>query len=168
MLLKKCITKEKPKKPQTKKKAGDSSSTIIYFCSKIKEYGELSNFYSCSFDLDSKNWKTVEHYFQAYKTLDPKDQEYIRNLPTPKEAKQYGRMVSLRKDWEEIKLEVMKKACLAKFTQNENLKKILLSTGTKELREHTFRDKFWGDGGKNGKGKNHLGKILMEIREKLK
>lgn len=53
----------------------------------------------------------------------------------------------------------------AKFTQNENLKKKLLETGDRILREHTGRDKYWGDGGKKFTGKNRLGFLLMEVRQ---
>lgn len=73
----------------------------------------------------------------------------------------------LRSDWEKVKDDVMREAVRAKFTQNEHLKKTLLSTGDAALVEHTVNDSYWGDGG-NGKGKNMLGKILMEIREEIK
>jgi hypothetical protein len=54
----------------------------------------------------------------------------------------------------------------AKFTQHEELKVLLLSTGTATLIEHTENDDYWGDGG-DGSGKNKLGKILMQLREEL-
>ena len=62
----------------------------------------------------------------------------------------------------------MKDILCAKFGQNEDLKKILLSTEDRELREHTPRDKFWGDGGKKGDGKNMMGKLLMKVRTELR
>lgn len=55
---------------------------------------------------------------------------------------------------------------LAKFSQHEDLKKILLGTGDKYLNEHA-PDRYWGDG-MNGEGKNRLGIILMKVRDKLK
>ena len=60
----------------------------------------------------------------------------------------------------------MRKAVFEKFSQNEDIKKILLSTGDEELIENTSDDYYWGCGTK-GTGKNMLGKILMEVREKL-
>lgn len=54
-----------------------------------------------------------------------------------------------------------------KFTQNNNLKEILLGTGDRKLIEHTDRDKYWGDGG-NGEGQNRLGILLMKVRDELR
>lgn len=85
----------------------------------------------------------------------------------PSQAKKKGRSVSLRPDWEEIKINVMYEICKAKFTQNENLKRSLLNTGNTELIEgNNWGDKIWGQ--VNGVGENNLGKILMKIREELK
>lgn len=140
---------------------------IIDFYSSFEKYFEFSNFYLSSFYLDSQEWKSVEHYFQAQKTLDIKQKEKIRNLDTPREAKRLGRKISLRPDWEEVKMKVMEDACRAKFTQIQALRKLLLSTGEKKLREHTKGDRFWGDGGGN-KGLNQMGRILMKLRGDLR
>ena len=60
----------------------------------------------------------------------------------------------------------MHEICMAKFTQNLLLKEKLLATGTEELVEgNNHGDTFWGC--VNGKGENHLGKILMKVREEL-
>lgn len=61
----------------------------------------------------------------------------------------------------------MREALRAKFTQNEDLKKILLETGDATLVEHTANDNYWGDGG-DGNGKNMLGKLLIELREEFR
>jgi len=85
----------------------------------------------------------------------------------PSEAKRAGRRAILRKDWEEIKEDVMYKVVLAKFVQNEELKYKLLDTGSAELiEENNWGDRIWGT--VNGKGRNLLGKILMRVREELK
>lgn len=76
------------------------------------------------------------------------------------------RSVPIRGDWEEVKDMIMLKALRAKFTQHEDIKKKLIGTGTAELIEHTTNDSYWADGG-DGSGKNMLGKLLMQIREKL-
>jgi ribA/ribD-fused uncharacterized protein len=96
-------------------------------------------------------------------------EDEIREAPTPAIAAKLGRDRSkpLRKDWEEIKDCVMRLAVYEKFTQHADLKSILLSTGDAELVEHTSNDSYWGDGG-DGSGKNMLGKILMETRERLR
>ena len=77
----------------------------------------------------------------------------------------------MRKDWDEVKDDVMRKAVWAKFTQHETPKRVLLSTGDSILVEHTKNDAYWADGSNGpeiGTGKNMLGKILMETRDKLR
>ena len=77
-----------------------------------------------------------------------------------------SRKVKMRRDWESVKEGIMRVAVLAKFTQHEELRTLLLSTGDAKLVEHTENDAYWGDGG-DGSGKNWLGRILMEVRETL-
>ena len=77
------------------------------------------------------------------------------------------RKKKLRRDWESVKVSVMREAIRAKFTQHEELRERLLATGEAKIVEHTERDAYWGDGG-DGSGKNMLGRILMEIREELR
>ena len=67
----------------------------------------------------------------------------------------------LRKD------EVMLRAVLAKFTQHAGLRDTLLATGDAMLVEHTRNDSYWGDGG-DGRGRNMLGQILVNVREELR
>lgn len=78
-----------------------------------------------------------------------------------------SRSVPIRKDWESVKDDIMRTAVRLKFSQNEDMKQLLLSTGDAVLVEHTKNDRYWGDGG-DGRGRNMLGKILMEIREELR
>ena len=72
----------------------------------------------------------------------------------------------LRRDWESVKVSVMRQAVEAKFTQHAQLTRLLLDTGEARLIEHTEQDDYWGDGG-DGHGRNMLGRILMEVREAL-
>ena len=131
---------------------------IIYFYSVSDEYGEFSNFAIYPIRIGKKTWPTSEHYFQAKKFLDKAYQEKIRKSNSPMNAAKMGRdrKQKLRKDWESVKVSVMYEALEAKFTQHENLKELLLLTGTAKLVEHTVNDSYWGDGG-NGSGKNMLG-----------
>jgi len=61
----------------------------------------------------------------------------------------------------------MRRVVRAKFLQHRHLGDVLVSTGDAEIVEHTARDSYWGDGG-DGKGKNMLGRILMEVRAELR
>ena len=74
--------------------------------------------------------------------------------------------LEMRKDWDDIRIEVMKKAITIKFQENAKLKKILKETGDIELVENSPYDRYWGIG-KNRDGLNMLGKVLMEVRSKL-
>lgn len=141
---------------------------IIQFYSVNDEYGEFSNFAKYPIKLDGKNWPSTEHYFQAQKFQDAAYQQKIRKTSTPLQAAILGRdrRQKLRCDWESTKISVMRNALWAKFTQHEELKELLLSTNDARLVEHAENDSFWGDGG-NGKGKNWLGRLLMEVRKQL-
>ena len=146
-----------------------ANPNVIEFYSKKPEFKELSNFYAAPFSLDGKTWPSVEHYFQAMKfPTDPAYQETIRQIKTPQSAKSLGSSKEhpIRPDWDSVREEVMKKALEAKFTQNEALKQILLSTKGKELVEASPTDIYWGIG-KARKGQNRLGKLLMELRDTL-
>jgi ribA/ribD-fused uncharacterized protein len=75
--------------------------------------------------------------------------------------------VPIRKDWDQVKTDVMRAAVNAKFSQNPDLLERLLATGRAEIVENSPVDYFWGVGS-DGSGKNVLGTILMEVREKLR
>ena len=141
---------------------------VINFYSVSKEYGEFSNFAPYPIQLNKKRWPTTEHFFQAQKFLDETHQEEIRKAKSPMIAARMGRSRKrpLRKDWESVKDQVMRTALMAKFTQHEDLRDLLISTGDARLVEHTTNDSYWGDGG-DGTGKNRLGHLLMEIRKHL-
>jgi N-glycosidase YbiA len=141
----------------------------IYFYSTRETYGAFSNFSAHGFELDGKYWKTSEHYFQAMKFEGTEYVDKIREARSPKQAAELGRRrdFPLRKDWEKVKDDVMRKAVLKKFQTHEDIRELLLSTGDAELVEKTTGDYYWGCG-TDGTGKNMLGKILMEVREQLK
>lgn len=140
----------------------------IYFYTVAGEYGAFSNFSRHGFEIDGKYWKTSEHYFQAMKFESTEYEDKIREARNPKEAARLGRRrdFPLRKDWEAIKDDVMRLAVTKKFEKHEDLAKLLLSTGDKDIVENAPSDYYWGCG-RDGSGKNMLGKILMEVRDKL-
>jgi N-glycosidase YbiA len=142
----------------------------IYFYSTTEEpYGCFSNFSRHGIELDGKFWKTSEHYFQAQKFVGTPHAEEVRRATTPKEAARLGRdrKRPLRPDWEGVKDGVMRRAVLKKFESHPALRELLLGTGEEELVENTTGDYYWGCG-KDGSGRNMLGKILMEIRAQLR
>lgn len=129
------------------------------------KYRFLSNFYPSPIKMGDLVYDTVEHAYQAAKCVEPLDRLMIRDATTPGIAKQLGRRVAIRDDWEEVKVQVMHKLLQMKF-KSEYLKDMLLDTGDVELIEgNTWGDTFWGVC--NGVGENHLGKLLMQVRSLL-
>lgn len=141
---------------------------VVNFYSTQDEYGSFSNFAAYPIQLDGHTWPTTEHYFQAQKFADEAHQQAIRVAKSPMIAARMGRDRSkpLRKDWESVKVGIMTNAVRAKFTQHDDLRELLLGTGTARLVEHTTNDNYWGDGG-DGSEKNMLGQILMRVRTEL-
>lgn len=141
----------------------------IYFYSYAKRYFEFSNFSLHPIIIDGKEYATNEHYFQSVKFGDEAYKEKIRLAETPRKAKELGssRKYKIIPNWDEERIDVMKKCVKEKFTQHESLKKVLLSTGNKVLVEDSPSDTFWGCG-KNRNGQNMLGKILMEVRNEIR
>jgi ribA/ribD-fused uncharacterized protein len=143
----------------------------IQFYGQDDAYGEFSNFAPFPIRLDGQVWPTTEHYFQAQKFIktEPEWAAAIRRANNPGLAARMGRdrKHRLRRDWESVKVDVMRRALAAKFAQHEELTVLLLSTGDETLVEHTDNDDYWGDGG-DGSGKNMLGQLLMQLRDRLR
>lgn len=132
----------------------------------MNEFHFLSNFSSHEVEYKGIKWRTAEHAYQAMKTLNHNDRLNIAEIDLPGDAKRYGRSVRMRVDWDDIKLEVMEDIVRAKFRQNEYLQEMLLATVGVDIEEgNTWGDTFWGTC--KGVGENHLGKILMKIRDDL-
>jgi ribA/ribD-fused uncharacterized protein len=140
-------------------------------------YSFLSNFYTCSIEHQGIKYPSVEHFYVAMKSNDEQlidgkyyttgdFREFVATIESAGKVKRLGSKIKLRKDWDVKKLEFMNFAIREKF-KNELLKKQLLETGREELIEVNYwKDFFWGIC--DGKGQNHLGKILMEVRKELK
>jgi len=140
----------------------------ILFYRLSEPYGEFSNFSPHPVELKGKVWPTTEHYFQAQKFAGTPHEEAIRQAKSPMVAARMGRSRErpLRPDWESVKDDVMREALQAKFGQHPVLRFLLLETRDLELIEHTKNDRYWADGG-DGRGKNRLGQLLMELRTSL-
>jgi len=146
------------------------SEKILFYRANEIPHGPFSNFDTKHpIVIDGKTWPSTEHYFQAQKFAGTEHEEAVRLADKPRDAAAMGRDRNrpLRKDWETVKDNVMRKAIRAKFTKHDDCLALLLSTGDAELIEHTTNDHYWADGG-DGSGKNMLGKILMEIRKELR
>lgn len=146
-------------------------SNKILFTKESDDYGFLSNFASYPITIDGINFRTTEQFFQWSKFLETETvhRERILNTDTPHVAKKLGksRSAKIQPDWNEKRNYVMAVALYHKFTQHEDLALRLIATGDAELIEDAWWDSYWGNG-RDGKGFNKLGKLLMELREFLK
>lgn len=135
------------------------------------EYNFLSNFFEYPIIYKDKEYKTVEHLYQSFKTTDMKERERIRLLPYPGMAKKQGRLLKVREDWGNIKIAVMKLCIDLKFG-DLNMAILLLETKNKKLIEgNLWHDTFWGCCMCKrccGVGENNLGKLLMNKRDSFK
>lgn len=145
-------------------------TTKIYLPAQITsfrgKYAFLSNFYHAPICYQNHRYANNEAAFQVQKTIFIKEQRQFYHLTDPAEAKRLGRTVTLRPDWNQVKIRCMYEICFAKFQQHPELKQALLATGDVVLLDgNSWGNRFWGHA--DGFGENHLGYILMDIREKF-
>lgn len=130
------------------------------------EYRWLSNFWPCRVPYLGLEYPSAENAYQAAKSSD----EIVRRkfvTMSPAEAKRAGRKLPVRADWEEVKVHVMRRIVTIKFIVNPTLANKLIMTHPRQLIEgNTWGDTFWGQC-PIGVGENHLGRILMGIRDEI-
>lgn len=142
---------------------GNDKDKITRFKGK---YLFLSSMYICPIQYKGIKYNSSEVAFQSMKFDNEEMRREIAKL-SAKAAHEIGKKYPLRKNWHNIKEDIMYDITLCKFKQNRDLAKKLLSTGNKELiQENNWNDTVWGT--VNGIGENKLGKILMKVREEIK
>ncbi len=155
----------------------------IYFYREKDNFGYLSNFYKSKFIENGVEYCCMEKYIMKKKQeyFEPNNHNLaynIMNEKSPSQIKKYGRLVKNFNNtiWERERINVAYNGILAKFSQNTNLKNLLLSTGNKNIYEATRNDKIWAIGfnvnealniNPNLYGENLLGVTLMNVRDKL-
>lgn len=129
-------------------------------------YRWLSNFWLSPVEYEGALYPSVEHAYQAAKSNAIETRERFQSIMLkPGEAKRMGRRVNIRADWEQVKLSVMLDLLRQKFKEPV-LAAQLRATGEQELVEgNHWGDVFWGKC--NGRGDNHLGRLLMQVRSEL-
>lgn len=140
------------------------------------EYRFLSNFYFLEYQIIYQGicYNSVENAYQAQKTNDLNIKLQISRM-TPAASKKFARSINMRKDWDDIKLVVMKKFVEEKFLASLELKRKLIDLKDYEIIEGNFwHDNYWGicyckkcAPGGIGNGKNMMGKILMDLRDSI-
>jgi ribA/ribD-fused uncharacterized protein len=155
------------------------TDTHVFFWS-----SEFSNWYHCEFEYLGNKFSNSEQAFMSRKAAYFEDwdtfKEIIETGQNPKVAKELGREVKNFNSgqWMEVCLDEMIDVNMAKFTASPYFRDLLESTGDKTIVEASPTDSIWGIGlhwsddrvldEKNWKGKNLLGKALMEVRKRLR
>lgn len=138
----------------------------------------LSNFFPVNIVLDEITYPTLEHAYQASKTDDVTKRQWMSEVPTPGQAKRLGKFLTLRPNWESIRVAVMADLIVRKFNPNDHTSLCfeLMYTQPRILIEgNSWGDKFWGVSPvpptavpcPSAWGQNILGKLLMRRREEL-
>ena len=162
------------------KKWGDMSeppkTDPLRFFGKKSKFAIFSNFADAPVTIGGLEYPTTEHYFQSMKFIvtDPEYAEVIRQAKTPGESKKLGgsRDHPIDPGWADKKglqgksIVYMRKALFSKAFQNKKFREALIGTEKREIIEASPYDSYWGEG-KDKKGKNMLGKLLMELRNDL-
>ncbi len=153
--------------------AGSQPDAIAFYRSNEKPYGAFSNLYKRAMTFESRQYPTAEHAYQAAKARKESVREWILSAPSPSLVAMaaHGLYVwDVAPDWSKTKFDRMKKVLHAKFGQHEDLADLLLSTGDARLveagRVNNAINRTWGE--VNGRGKNMLGVLLMEVRTELR
>ena len=140
-----------------------------YYLSRSDVNHPLSSYSKFGFELDGAKWPSVEHYYQGMKFEDSELQESIRTTSHPEQAMKLARTNKrrIRKDWSKIREVMMTRAVYIKCRTHESVSDALLATGDDAIAENSQFDYFWGCG-RDGRGENAYGKILMAVRDKLR
>jgi ribA/ribD-fused uncharacterized protein len=143
------------------------TNDTIYFFSVPHE--PLNNFSAHTVEVWGNIFPTAEHAYQwkKFEGSDPSHAEKIARTRSPWLAKKMGQEGNYRPNWSDTKVNAMREILQAKVAQHDDVRAVLASTGTKLIVENSPVDGFWG-GGPEGNGENWVGKLFMEIREKLK
>lgn len=158
-------TKAASKQPNTKE--------ICFYRSNEKPYGVFSNLHRMPVFFEGREFPTAEHAYQAGKTAKKAVREWVLSAPTPSLVAMAAHGLyswDIIPSWSKIKFSRMRDVLRAKFAQHEDLRALLLATGQKRLVErgttNSAVNRLWGE--VNGKGKNMLGILLMEVRDELR
>lgn len=159
-----------------------SNKKIVCFHNPDEGNGYLSNWYPSKFEINHITFSSMEQYMMYQKACLFEDQtiaDEVLETDNPGKIKALGRKVSGYDDliWSGIRQIIVYNGLIEKFSQNEDLRKLLLATGNAVLAECAVMDRIWGIGlGMSDddrfdlhkwKGQNLLGFALMEVRRQV-
>lgn len=142
---------------------------VRFYRANEKPFGAFSNLFVRDFLFEGRLFPTAEHAYQAGKAARQNVREWILSAPSPSLVAMAAHGLytwDIVSDWSKIKGERMQKVLYAKFAQHDDLRELLLSTGSARIVEAGRTDnavnREWGE--VNGRGQNRLGVLLMELR----
>ena len=148
-------------------------SEIRFYRSNEKPYGAFSNLFRRVIVFEGREFPSAEHAYQAGKPRKEAVREWVLSAPSPSLVAMAAHGLytwDIVPNWSEIKFERMRRVLFAKFSQHEDLRRLLVSTGNTRLVESGRVDnqvnRTWGE--VNGRGLNMLGVLLMEVRSELR
>ena len=177
---------EMPMEIHPAKLAQRSNDSTIVFGGSTSSHHVLSNFYNVknNFVYEHRSYSSAEQAFQHKKARvagDLNKQREIMFNADPVVQKNLGHEVRGldHASWDKDKCSILKEILISKFTQHEQLKQFLMDTKDKTLAEANGRDSYFAiglplthpdvlDQTKWADNSNHLGRILMEIRQELR
>ncbi len=176
-------TPEERRADVVRAEAAGRRQKFVFFWKEAAFYpGCLSQFWPAPFLVDGVTYPAAEYWMMAEKARlfgDAEALDAILRAATPAEAKAAGRAVRgyHEEAWAAVRYQAVVAGNLAKFTQNAELGRYLVSTGSQVLVEASPFDRVWGIGRAEDderarapsrwRGLNLLGLALMEVRERL-
>ena len=152
---------------------GEGIEENRFYRANEKPYGAFSNLSRWPVIFEGIEYPTAEHAYQAGKARKPAVRDWILSAPSPSLVAMAAHGLyywDIVPGWSKNKFTRMKHILIAKYTQHPELRALLDSTGDARLVESATVDnevnRTWGE--VNGKGKNMLGVLLMEVREELR
>ena len=146
-----------------------TTPTNALYVSRKDVNNPLASYSKHGFVLDGAEWPSAEHYFQAMLFDDPQMREAIRRAPHPKRAGKLARQHrrEMRKDWKSVRQVLMTRAVYTKCRRHPEVAAALRATGERQIIESSQFYYYWGCG-RDGRGENVFGKVLTDVRTKLR
>ncbi|KAL3145484.1 hypothetical protein ABBQ32_003309 [Trebouxia sp. C0010 RCD-2024] len=166
----------------TKMNESPSDNPLYFWMPAEPTHGAFSHWHVAETKGDDSNiYPTVEHYMMYHKALLFGDQVIAKEvllLQTPAEVKEAGRRVHGfdRDKWTACREQIVFNGNFLKYTQHQELQRLLLETGSRLLVEASPEDRIWGIGysaadasqHRGTWGQNLCGKALDKVRAKLR
>ena len=150
-----------------------AAEEIRFYRASEKPYGAFSNLVRRPVEFEGEVFATSEHAYQAGKARKPEVRDWVLSAPSPALVAMAAHGLyywDIAPGWSQKKFDRMRGVLRAKFTQHDDLRELLLSTGDARLVESATVDneinRLWGE--VNGEGRNMLGQLLMELRASLR